>query len=413
MDFTNIDELTSKQSNQIETSENKFLNELEKKIDNIKDTYVYIKSLAKYYWVETQIFFNTNDVMNNILVSQKELKTMREYSVIESYDTLVYRKWWKVWSYNLLDETTILKPSSNPILDNNIKDLIDNVCWYKQENIDYLHKSILYKHHNLNDFTIPAVVFYWKWWSWKWTFMSLLWTIFWEDNLLANLGQKDLTGSFDTYRGQKLIVEFAEIATNNTNNDMWVLNKLKNMIGAEKITVNEKGVRQYQTDNIAWFFISSNSNKPLQLDDKDKGNRRFTIIKSNSSLTNWKEINKSIRRVETVKSYLSWLYKTYPEVLSYNNLEALDNEDKKELEERSQNEANQFWEWLEDNFPDYTGKRKKIDIEDMVNMFCIDNWTEEKEFLKYFWNNSKYPKKKIRIWDDTYYWVDIPRNKTS
>jgi hypothetical protein len=50
--------------------------------------------------------------------------------------------------------------------------------------------------------------------------------------------------------------------------------------------VNEKGVRQYQTDNIAWFFISSNSNKPLQLDDKDKGNRRFTIIKSNSSLTN-------------------------------------------------------------------------------------------------------------------------------
>jgi hypothetical protein len=39
--------------------------------------------------------------------------------------------------------------------------------------------------------------------------------------------------------------------------------------------------------------------------------------------------------------------------LGYNNLEALDNEDKKDLEERSQSEANQFWEWLSDNFPDY------------------------------------------------------------
>jgi hypothetical protein len=34
--------------------------------------------------------------------------------------------------------------------------------------------------------------------------------------------------------------------------------------------VNEKGIQPYQIENIAWFFISSNSNKPLQLDDKDK-----------------------------------------------------------------------------------------------------------------------------------------------
>jgi hypothetical protein len=92
MEFTNIDELTSEKTNQTETRREKFLDELEEKVDNIKDTYVYIKSLAKYYWVETQIFFNTNDVMNNILVSQKELKAMREYSIIESYNRLVYRK---------------------------------------------------------------------------------------------------------------------------------------------------------------------------------------------------------------------------------------------------------------------------------------------------------------------------------
>jgi len=60
--------------------------------------------------------------------------------------------------------------------------------------------------------------------------MSLLETIFYKDNVLANLGQRDLTGSFDTYRGQKLIVEFAEVTTNNTHSDMGILNKLKNII---------------------------------------------------------------------------------------------------------------------------------------------------------------------------------------
>lgn len=405
MKFNKIDELDKTISRK-----ERFEEELAEKLKNIKDTYIYIKSLAKYYWLEKQIFFSPSDVQNNLLLSSKELNKSRQYWIIETYDSLIYKKWWKKWSYNLLDESKILKPSNNPLLDKDIETLINNVCWRKQENIEYLHRAILYKYLNLNDFTLPALVLYGKWWSWKGTLMSLLETIFYKDNVLANLGQRDLTGSFDTYRGQKLIVEFAEVTTNNTHSDMGILNKLKNIIWAWEITVNEKGVRQYQIDNIAWFFISSNSNKPLQLDDKEKGNRRFSIIKSDTSLSNWKEINDTVKNKKIVSNYLAWLFQNFPEILSYNNLNALDNEDKRDLEERSQSEANQFWEWLEDNFPDYTGKKRKTDIEDMINMFCIENWVDEKEFKKYFWSHSKYPKKKIRIWKDTYYWVDIIKN---
>lgn len=401
MEFSNIDKLEKKISR-----EDKFLDDLAIKLEDVKETYIYIKSLAKYYWIEAKLFFSPNDVQNNTLLSNKELKLVRQYWLISTYDNLVYKKGWKDWCYNLLDESKILKPSNNPMLDKNIDTLISNVCWYKQENIDYLHKAILYKYINLNDFTIPAVVLYGKWWSWKWTLMSLLETIFCKDNVLSNLWQRDLSW-FDVYRWWKLVVEFAEIATNNTHSDIWILNKLKNIIWAWEITINEKWVRQYQIDNIAWFFISSNSNKPLQLDDKDKGNRRFTIIKSNSALENWKEINEAVRDKEIVSNYLAWLYENFPEVLEYRNLIALDNEDKRDLEERSQSEANQFWEWLKDNFPEYTGKKRKTEIESMINMFCIENWVEEKEFLKYFWSHSKYPKKKIRIWADTYYWVII------
>ena len=58
-----------------------------------------------------------------------------------------------------------------------------------------------------------------------------------------------------------------------------MITKLKNMVMAEKIVVNTKGVIQYRIDNPAWFIVSSNSHKPLHL-DTDTGNRRFSIIRT-------------------------------------------------------------------------------------------------------------------------------------
>lgn len=407
MNFKNIESL-DKETNK----EEKFLSELEEKMQDIKDTYIYVKKQAKYYWVEEKTFFSAWDVQNNLLLSQKEIKKVREFWLIPTYKDLVYREGWREWCFNTLNEETILKPSENPVLHPHIETLISNVCGHKKENIEYLHQAILYKHFNINDHTIPAIVFYGHGWSGKGTIISLLSTIFGEENTLANLGQKDLTGNFDTYRGQKLIVEFAEIATHNTHTDISVLNKLKNIIGAEKVTINEKWVKQYQIENPAWFFISSNSNKPLQLDDKDKGNRRFSIIKSTSSLSNGKEINQTIRDLQIVQDYLAWLYKEYNDTLFLNSLDALENQDKRDLEDMAQSEANQFWEWLEDNFPDYTGKKRKKDIDSMVEMFCNENSYDTKDFKRFFWKNSKYWYKKIRDWNETYYGVIIPEKDT-
>jgi len=71
MEFKNIEKLN--------VEEDEFILSLSEKFKKMKDTYVYIKSLAKYYWVESQIFFTPNDVMNNLLLSPKELKSMRQY----------------------------------------------------------------------------------------------------------------------------------------------------------------------------------------------------------------------------------------------------------------------------------------------------------------------------------------------
>lgn len=242
----------------------------------------------------------------------KELNWLRISDVIKTYDDLCYYKWGKTGCYNLLDESKILKPSDSedPKIDKMIKLLIENVCWYKEENIEYLHKALLYKYHNLNDFTVPAIVFYWAWWSWKWSFITLLSTIFWEQNVMANLWQRDISWSFDTYKWCKLVVEFAEITTNNNASNAKILNKLKNIIWAQKMVVNEKWIQPYEIDNIAWFFISSNSNKPLKLDDRNKWNRRFTVIKSLSKLKDWHGVNAAITNSHKVASYLARLYKT-------------------------------------------------------------------------------------------------------
>ncbi len=377
------------------------------KITNSKETYAFIKLLSKYYWIEKRTFFSPNDTWNNLMMTQKELNEDRESWVIQDYDWICYRSGWEQWSLNLLDESQILKPAKRTCLDHDIEELLMNVAWHNTENFMYLNKAILYKYLNINDHTIPAIIFFWKWGSWKGTFITLLATIFWEENVLANLWERDLNSSFDTFKGQHLVVEFAEVSTNNTSSDKRVLNKLKNLIGAEYITVNEKNVKQYKAGNIAWFFISSNSTKPILLDDKDMWNRRFVVMKSKTKLKNGRAVNQAIRDKKKVAEYLCWLHKAFFEVLKYEKLDALDNQDKRDLEARSQEEANTFWEWVNDNHPDFKWNQKLDDINVLIEMFCIECGLVQKEFLKYFWNNSRFPKKKFRIHDKTYYWAEI------
>ena len=387
------------------------IEELVERLTESWDSYSYIKRVAKMYWHNKKVLFKMNDVATNLMCTASDLIELRKRWLIKTYDSFCYLKWGKEGCLNLLEEDKILLPSKEAILDKDIQTLIENICWHKPENIEYLHKALLYKYLNINDHTVPAVIFYGMWGSGKGTYLSLLETIFWETNILSNLWQRDITGGFDTYTGKKIAVEFAEISTNNTNKDYGILNKLKNLIGADMITVNEKGIQPYQIENIAWFFISSNSNHPIQLDDKDKWNRRFSVIRSESQLTNGDATNKAIRDKEKVANYLAWLHKEYPDVLTYKKLDALDNQDKKDLEDRSQNESNNFWERFKDNNPDLHWKHKLDVINIYITDYCNQNEIDEKEFKKYFWNTSRYNKKKIRIWDKTCYGVIIPKSE--
>jgi hypothetical protein len=54
-------------------SEDNFAERLEEISSQLSDTYVYIKSVAKYYWKEQKKFFSPRDVANNIMCTNADL----------------------------------------------------------------------------------------------------------------------------------------------------------------------------------------------------------------------------------------------------------------------------------------------------------------------------------------------------
>jgi len=72
---------------------------------------------------------------------------------------------------------------------------------------------------------------------------------------------------------------------------------------------------------------------PILLDDKDKGNRRFTLLRSFSKLENGEKINKSVKDKEKVANFLAWLIENHNKKVSeYKELESLENAEKEDLE---------------------------------------------------------------------------------
>ena len=60
---------------------------------------------------------------------------------------------------NYLDQRFV-QPSKTPGIHPDIKRLIYNLCNEKEENVDYLLRSLYKKYINPNDFSIPAVIFH-------------------------------------------------------------------------------------------------------------------------------------------------------------------------------------------------------------------------------------------------------------
>ena len=382
--------------------------------------FVFIDDWLSLYDTRWKRFESPEKVWKLMGLTWKELFKLISDKKIPTFDWLCYRDWGKDKHYNTLDKDTITDYNweAKATLHPHIAKLIDNVCWHKQKNIKWLHRSILYKLTHLNDVNLPAVILYGIWASWKWSFINLLSKIFWKENTLNNLKQRDLESSFDSYQWEKLIVEFQEIISWNTMQDKKTLDRIKSMVWEKTLTINVKNQNIRTVDNIARFHFSSNHPVPIQLDSKDSWNRRFTIIK-----TSWKlpqnlavELNEiTLKNKIVIQEYIAWLYETYPDVPDLTIFPALDNDEKRNLEENCESQSNTFFNWLEISYPYITRisvKQKNM----LLTKYCSE--TGQSEFDISFkqknfdlWLSHRFEKKKVVVNKLNAHWYMIHKTK--
>lgn len=317
----------------------------------------------------------TTKMINEIIMSNK----------IPSYDGMCYRKWWVKNKYNLFDESTLSKVWDTPEIHPMIERLLTNLCNGNLENLEWLMEAIWYKYTHINDSRVPAVLFWWVGSSGKWLFMKLMTTIFWKDNIQFGLGQEHIESAFSAYTWQKIVVELNELSNNDEAKWKRNIEKLKTMIFEERVVVNKKFEQPYEIDNIAWFIMSSNNANALHLDSSEKWNRRFSIIHTGNAINPdlGKQIEEAITDPVIAWNFLAYLSNQYSETTNKKYFLALDNQDKKDLEDSNRPMGLDILDWIEEKYPNV----KKIRVEDMNSLIS------EYEFLT--WENLGYKDQKF------------------
>ncbi len=385
--------------------------------EKTKPDFIYMRETMEIYDLVAKKMQTKSDVMDQLLLTRKELMTLVKENKIPTYQKLCYQDGWKPWCYNTLDEQSIIRHwwEEEPIIHKDIEKFLKSLCRNKK-NFDWLNQAILYKITHLNDFNLPALVMYWPGWSWKWTLLDLLSKIVGEVNMMTWLKQKDLHSSFDSYQGEKLVVEYKEVSTWNTIKDRATVESLKWIIGEASMMINPKYWKPRRVDNIAWFHLSSNHPIPIQLDSKHSGNRRWAIIKTWSKLEKVfsTRLHQEVFTKQTIiKQYINWLYETYPDIPDLTFMPGLDNKEKSQLEQNCEGVANLFFEWFEKNYPHIwkiTTKERQL----FTSMYRTELWEDNDDRYKQknfdAWLSHRYERRNVRIRWKVSYWYFI--NKT-
>lgn len=383
----------------------------------IKNRFIYLDYHLSFYDIKSRRMVDKQKISDHLLLKPKEVLEMRGEE-IDEYEDLCYRDWGKKWFFNTLDKSSFISPSNTPELHPDIERLIGNLCNHNNENIEYLHRAILYKYTHLNDVLLPAIVFFGPGGSGKWTFIKLLWEIFGKDNMQEGLGQKDIESDYTSYNGEKLIVEFREINTGSKFKDLQMLDRLKSIIGESRISINPKYGKKMEVDNIAWFILSSNHTVPIQLDSIQNGNRRFSIIRTGSGIQieEGKRINATIKEKGIIANYLAWLYQKYSDVPNMESMPPLDNQEKRNLEMLCETVWNLFFSWLEEKYP-YIYKITNSERDILISIYrdeISDNeyWDSRYKITNFNSGLShKYNPQKIRVGNKIVQWYQIEKTE--
>ena len=375
------------------------------KATNLAD-YIYIISEANFYSKRFKKYFNSKQVAQNIQaitwakVEQKDIEKYLQEGWIKKYLWFCYGKD-EDWMYNTFDKNSILKSSINPDIHPGILELYESITWEDTADMEYLMKATLFKYLNPTSCQIPAIILTWAQWTGKTSFVRLMATIFWTDNVQLNVGQKSIEGRFSATGNDKLVYEYAELYTGSRTRDIALANMLKNTVLQEEISSERKYVDTKFIKNSGWYIITSNNPMPVMLDSSDISNRRYSVFRWNTPLGSKAElVYKTIHDKEIVAEFLQYLMESYGEEVSkLDTFPAHENSAKTLLASNSTSEYVDFWNELREELCVWTFVSNK-GILTHFDEYCHLNGYDSRLKMKLM-KSCPYsdPRTRDRVWD--------------
>ena len=373
---------------------------LEKNKDEPKKWFVYILSHSKF--LDLDLYYNYSEDSDCWPIFKQyqqvcfetwlewftHLQSLVQNWVIPTKRNIVYTTKPNKQDLNLLDKNDIIRPSEcDWEIHPDIEFLIDNLMNNDSEQIEYMHKAILYKYTHIDDYLMPCFVIKWDQGSGKGLLMLMLMSIFGKRNVNANLSESALTWNFDSVRWNTLVTEFSEVNQGSTKENKWVSNKLKNYIWNPYLSINQKHEKVITMRNLNWFFITSNHINPVAL-DTHTDNRRYSILKwwQKIPLLRWKEIEKIVRDKDVVAKYMKAIWAKYPDVYNAKWFRTLENSFKQDLVNINKTHTDDFFEWCVENYNGQVWNKKEFFAK--IRQYCIKQWLPDeivRELNLYSW----------------------------
>lgn len=373
----------------------------------------------KFFDVEYKNYKTEKEMSRVLWMAASDIAKDNINNKVPRYKWFIYQENNKEWYYNLFDKDTLATVWEKPFLHPEIEFLLKNLCNNHVRDMEWILKGIAFKFTHIDDFLMPAVVFRWDWGSWKWLFIALLAAIFWNENTEAWLSQDNIDSKFSNLDWTKLIVEFRELVSDNVQKGRANMNRLKSMIMEESMQMEKKGMDSKQVKNKAWFIMSSNNPKPLQLDSASSWNRRFTIIKTGWEIDSfrWPKIRRAIDDPENIRWFLAYILNMFPDIKKETRILSLDNEEKRKLVEKCEPVWEKFFKDFEDSHP-YIHKITMDEFKYYLDTYRLKLWEDDYRDTRYdttnfmSWLSDRYEKKKqIKIRGKNKTWFLIHKSQ--
>ena len=156
--------------------------------------------------------------------------------------------------------------------------LMQSIGGGKPENIDHLERVIAYKMAHPECITLPAILMNGEGNLGKNLLVETVLACIWDGATLAATAN-NIIGSFNSLCAGMLAILVDETSPKRVDHD-----ELKHRLQRAIIEINMKGVPQYQTANLALYFISSNRKAGGVWLDRTKADRRFSVFHIDAGL---------------------------------------------------------------------------------------------------------------------------------